>query len=189
MKNSLYQTITCELRDIVSRHLDEIRQYLPSPDAAEARMPDEILANLKRLSEICRRPNGRQVSPELYQEVCEAIETVESFLKVMNQNLDSSFEGTGIGQVLVQAQEWCQAITPVQADLSLHGVWDYIAPVKPDHLRQLTPGVYEAQWWKPVPWMDVEILRRTECVIIHQEERDPKHLPGGLAVRFSVTTP
>ncbi|MBI5666389.1 MAG: hypothetical protein HZC41_00155 [Chloroflexi bacterium] len=188
MNNTLHQTISYELKDIVSRHLTEIRQYVPAPGSPNVGTPDDILCHLKRLSEICWRSNSRNVSPERLQEVQDAINSVESFLRVMNQDLDASFEQTGIGQILVQAQAWCQAALPVLAGLSLQGVWDFIAPVKPDHLRQLAPGVFEAQWWKPVPWMDVEILRRTEGVTIHQEETDPKHLPGGMAVRFSVTT-
>lgn len=186
MKNTLPQTIAYELRDIVSRHLDEIRLYVPSSEHTGMDAPDAVLMSLKRLNDLQRQSTSRVMSFELYEEVREAIETIQTFLKVMNQQLDTSFVETGIGRILVQAQDWCQMIAQSQSGLALQAVWDLIAPVKPDHLCQVSPGIFEAQWWKPIPWMDVEILRRTDGVTIYDEKANPKHLPGGIAVRFSA---
>lgn len=65
-------------------------------------------------------------------------------------------------------------------------VWDRIAPVIPDHLEALDGGIFEAQWWQPVPIMDLEILERTDGVILAGPPFEPVHLPGGLSVRFFI---
>ncbi len=48
-------------------------------------------------------------------------------------------------------------------------------------------GHYEARWWKPVPVMDLEILKYTEGVRIQGKPFEPKGLPGGIGLRFSIT--
>lgn len=72
---------------------------------------------------------------------------------------------------------------------SLNEVWKLIEPVVPDVLVELQAGVYEARWWKPVPWKDVEMLLHTEVVIVVVEPYEPAELPNGCAVRFSVALP
>ena len=183
MKNSLHYSLTVELRDIVHQHLDEVRACLMVGNDDEPHVPEAILAHLKRLADSCRAGRG-MASPDLYHEVLESKAAVETFLKLMNQDLDVAFYQTEVGRLLAQTDAWCQAAGAVQ--LSVYEVWDYIAPVKPDHLAEIDSGLFEAQWWQPVPWMDIEILRRTEGVVIQHEQRDPSHLPGGVLVRFSI---
>mgnify|MGYP001218696525 CR=1 FL=1 len=184
MKNSIHQSITYELRDIVNRHMDEVRLYLPSPDG-DIGVPEDVLAHLKRLTDICVQPSGHTIAPEWYQDVIESKQCIESFLRVMNQTMDADFYATEIGHILSQSEAWCHSAA-VKSGLTALEAWDFIAPVKPDHLTEVEAGLYEAQWWKPIPWMDVEILRRTDGIVIQYEERDPKRLPGGFLVRFSI---
>ena len=66
-------------------------------------------------------------------------------------------------------------------------VWDLISPAVPDCLEHLGGGVYQASWWKPVPVMDVEILKRQGDIEVICEPFEPKNLPGGVAVRFWLT--
>ncbi len=68
-------------------------------------------------------------------------------------------------------------------------IWDLIAPAVPDRLNDLGGGVYEALWWKPVPVMDVEIMRRDECVELLGAPFEPAQLPGGVGLHFRVSPP
>lgn len=72
--------------------------------------------------------------------------------------------------------------------LSRFEVWDHIAPVVPDSLEDLGNRQYLAKWWKPVPLQDVEALLRMPGIKIHGEPYEPKSLPEGLVVRFSIET-
>ncbi len=69
-----------------------------------------------------------------------------------------------------------------------NSVWDMISPAVPDCLEHLGGGVYQATWWKPVPVMDVEIMKRIEGIDIVSEPYEPKSLPGGVTMRFWVTS-
>ena len=84
-----------------------------------------------------------------------------------------------------QTSRCCRSVASASS-LSVDAVWDWIAPVIPDHLECLGGDVFEAQWWSPVPIMDVEILMRTDGVTLIDAPFEPAHLPGGLAVRFSM---
>ncbi len=71
--------------------------------------------------------------------------------------------------------------------LSLGSVWNFILPVIPDTLSELDGGIYEARWWKPVPTMDIEILKRTDGVILEGVPFEPENLSGGIAVQFRLS--
>jgi hypothetical protein len=72
--------------------------------------------------------------------------------------------------------------------LSIDTVWKLIMPAIPDTLEYVGNGEYLAKWWKPVPVRDVEWLQRSEAVNLHGNPFEPKHLPGGLAVCFSINS-
>ena len=72
--------------------------------------------------------------------------------------------------------------------LSRSKVWAVIAPAMPDSLENLGNGQYLAKWWKPVLMQDVETLLQIEGITIHEKPYEPRNLPEGLAVRFSVKT-
>ena len=62
--------------------------------------------------------------------------------------------------------------------LTLGNVWNFILPVIPDTLHELDEGIYEARWWKPVPIMDIEILKRTDGIILEGVPFEPEDLRG-----------
>ncbi len=70
--------------------------------------------------------------------------------------------------------------------ISLASVWAFIHPAVPDTLREVDKGLYEARWWKPVPKMDIEIMKRTDGVILEGSPFEPDNLYGGLAIQFRL---
>jgi hypothetical protein len=70
--------------------------------------------------------------------------------------------------------------------VDLNTVWDLIAPVQPDSLKEVEPGLYAALWWTPVLWDEVERLLQTPGIIVHKKLTNPRSLPGGAIIYFSV---
>lgn len=68
-------------------------------------------------------------------------------------------------------------------------VWEQILPAIPDRINDLGDGIYEALWWRPYPVMDIEILKRDECVDLLGPAFEPEQLPGGLGVQFRLRGP
>jgi hypothetical protein len=180
----LHSTLYQEIKEIVIKHLNELGRYIPVPMQLDNRTPEDIVICLERLSEICQcSPN--KASYEAYIDACTCNDTLEAFLDSMNQAKDATFEETNIGQIWLRVSKWLQVAAeqfrPVTSE-----VWDFIAPVTPDRLVNLGNGQFEARWWKPVPMMDVEILKHTEGIQLHGDPFEPPNLTGGLACRFSV---
>ncbi len=184
MQASLSRTLQHELSQIIHKHLRELSGYATISDG-DAAPPGDILLCLQRLDEICRH-TAPERARKLVSEARECQFRVENFLELMNQRLDPVFRETEIGQILERSRRWCRAALGEAGALPVESVWDHIAPAKPDHLEMLAEGVYEACWWKPVPQMDVYLLKHTDGVVIHEEIRSPRGLPQGLAVRFSL---
>lgn len=65
-------------------------------------------------------------------------------------------------------------------------IWELIAPAIPDSIEDLGEGHYLAKWWKPVPAKDVLVLRKCTSVVVHGEPFEPRNLPEGIAVHFSL---
>jgi hypothetical protein len=116
--------------------------------------------------------------------VCACVDELKAFLALIHYNENNTRAARCLHRLLAQAQDWCQAAA--RAAISLDSVWQFLDPVQPDSLIRVDAEVFEAVWWQPVPWMDIEILRRTEGVIIHNEIASPDKLPGGIAVRFAL---
>lgn len=186
MNNSLLETISVELESIVSKHLSELRAGVLADISTSGRVPPEIIRDVNRLNTICADGAKDNTTTSQYHEVCVCLNHVEAFLKLLNQPIDSSLLNTHIYDVLTRARRWCDQVAARKSDLDLDVVWDFIDPVKPDHLDKVGTGLFEAKWWKPIPLMDVEILRRTASVLIHNEMVNPTELPGGMIVRFSI---
>jgi hypothetical protein len=182
IRSILYEETT----EIILRHLETLSQYVSVTEPLMDSAPERILACLERLTEICQYP-PRHVSSDLFREACECQDDLQAFLDTMHQSLDSEFRATYIGQVLAQAKAWRNAAQTTQ--LPIQKVWEYIAPAIPDHLEPLGDGQYKALWWKPVPVMDIEMLKYTEGVVIAGEPFEPNGLSGGLALQFSITPP
>jgi hypothetical protein len=80
----------------------------------------------------------------------------------------------------------CEATRKLSTQSTLDEVWDCIEPAVPDCVRDIGHGVFEAKWAAPVPMMDIEILRRTEGILIHGDIFEPEDMACGIAVRFSL---
>ena len=174
-----------EIQETIFKHLEELGEYIPTLKEVSPLATEHVLACAERLAEICHQ-SPESASPDLYGEAYSCRHTLESFLKSMNQQLDNRFAETTIGQIWARSQTWCQRAA-IQSQLSMHDVWDFIAPVAPDFLNYVGNGQYEARWWKPAPTMDIEILKYTEGVVIDGEPFEPQNLTGGLALRFSIS--
>lgn len=177
--------ISDELRDVMNKHLEELKAYMNVSGFEDSTPPEEILMSLERLSTICEYPT-RRVPFQLYEEASDCQARIEDFLSLMHTDYGMIPQDSETGRILARARDWFGAIAAHQQHVTLDEVWDFIAPVRPDRLDELGNGVYEAKWWKPVPMMDVEILQHTEGVAIQGEPSEPVQLPGGIAVRFSV---
>lgn len=186
MTASLRSALNQELRHIITRHLEDVSEYIAVKAVVDDYVPDRLLAHLEQLDAICKT-SAKQASAELYREAVICRETLEVFFHRMNQGMDPDFQAMRIGQIWLQANAWCDEAGR-QFQLSIDEVWDLINPIKPDHLRELGHGLYEARWWKPVPMMDVELLHYTDGVTVEGVPFEPANLPNGLAVRFWVTS-
>jgi hypothetical protein len=180
------QSLLCdEIVEIITKHVAELRQYIPTANYRADGGTGDILACLERLNQICQY-SPQQTPFKLYGEACECHENLQAFLRAMNQPIDAAFRETNFGRLFLQAGAWRRTAAQ-QYRLTTKDVWELIAPTKPDHLEALRDGQYEARWWKPVPIMDIEILKYTEGVLICGEPFEPEGLIGGLAVRFSIS--
>ena len=181
----LRSILSQEIKKIVIKHLNELSRYIPAPTHLDDSAPAHIVICLERLSEICQcSPN--ETSYEIYVEACACHDQLEVFLDSMSHVRDRAFEETNIGQIWLRECLWLQIAAeqfqPVKSE-----VWNLMAPVVPDRLLNLGNGQYEARWWKPVPMMDVEILKGTAGILVHGDPFEPSNLAGGLACRFSIS--
>ncbi len=171
---------------------EEITQIITNyiMDFGDALMPEDdqvqrIVLCAERLNEICNH-DPETVSYELYRNACDCHETLQNFLLSVNQRInDREFKQSALGILFVQAGRWRQDAHQ-RFHITIDEAWNLLAPAIPDHLEDLGNGQFEARWWKPVPLMDVEILKYTEGVQISETPYEPKNLPGGLAVRFAI---
>jgi len=175
-----------EIFEIVRHHLGEVSRYTLSETGQNHELQSLVLS-LERLAEICSATP--QISnSSVYEEAIQCLSTVEAFLTFTHQQKDAVFYETYIGGICAQADQWCRTMLK-QTVSSIDRVWQLIYPVSPDCLSEVQPSMYEAKWWRPVPLMDIEILKRTEGIIIYEEASEPFDLPKGLAIRFSVLAP
>ena len=169
---------------MIDLHIRELDRYVPLGESPRLEAP-AVLDWFCRLADICDQPPAHACHED-YHEARSCLEEIEGFISAMNQDVDEAFGDTELGELLSRCTRWCGAAAD-QFHYTLDDVWDIIAPVVPDHMEELSQGVYEAQWWFPVPKMDIEILIRSEGIVVTEPPFEPAHLPGGLAVRFSVT--
>ncbi len=185
MMSSTHAALSNEIATLITRHMETLGQFIPASSSAKVNVPDEIIWRWERLNQICQEA-PQQTSLEHYQEACEYHDQVRSFLQVMNQSFDADFQDTCLGRIFQSAILWRRSAAE-EFKLSIADVWAFIDPAHPDHLKDLGGGVYEAKWWSPVPVMDVEILKRTEGVMVCGELYEPATMPGGIALRFSIS--
>ncbi len=185
MVTSLRSAIASQINTIIARHLEELGQYLALARPDEFKLQTDFPAALEKLDSLCTCPT-KLATQEMYVEASNFLERVVTFLKSMNQDLDEAFWITPVGEIVLRASEWCRQVGCPKNLTPLSAVWNWIAPVQPDHLDDLGDGLYEARWWSPVPMMDIEILQRTEGVEVQGTPFEPLELPCGLALRFAI---
>lgn len=184
MTMPLDAAISHQIKDVITKHLENLNHYLAFSEPLEGLVPDNILHSIGRLVAMTQADPEKATASELEDMYCCQRE-LEAFLRLMNQEVDAAFQETQLGRILAQAASWWNVATQKNT-IPLKTIWELLSPAQPDCLNELGDGVYEARWWSPVPMMDVEILQRTEGVLIQSEPIEPQNLAGGLAVRFSV---
>lgn len=172
-----------EIRELANKHMQEIGHYITFNAQIEDDNFNRLTSYLELIAQVSCYP-AELVSYDLYERACHYHDEFRSFLQCMNQPLDADFRTTLLGQIWMQALIWRQgAASRFQSN---RDVWDCIDPIRPDSLLCLDNGQYEARWWKPVPIMDIEILKRTESIFVLGDAYEPQDLPGGLALQFSI---
>ena len=75
--------------------------------------------------------------------------------------------------------------------LSASEVAEIIEPADPDNLQHLGSGVYEAKWSpeNPATDLDVTLLPYVPRISVLGNAYEPEHLPGWIAVKFTVSEP
>lgn len=184
MENTTRTLVARELRDAVAQYAACLRDLRLAADTITLDVPEDVLSGIAFLAETCTAPPAAPDIGNTYYEVRACLDRLKGFLALIHYNKYDAQTDHSVSRIVAQAQDWCQAAA--RAVISLDGVWRMIDPVKPDSLARTDAEMFEAVWWQPVPWMDIEILRRTEGVIIHDEVINPDTLPGGVAVRFAV---
>ena len=96
------------------------------------------------------------------------------------------FQDHEIGMISIMTKHLLVPNAKTKPIVSLGSVWAFIHPAIPDTLHEVGSGLYEARWWKPVPSMDIEILKRTDGVIFEGSPFEPENLCGGIAIQFRL---
>lgn len=189
MKNAPHKLVIRELHDLIAQHFQQLVAYDVVAGSLPFSVPDRVVQCVEFLSAACATLPSAPPPQHIYIEVSECRREIGDFLELVGCGADELFEDQEISRILTQARAWCEAAKNYNEGVATNTAWEVIAPVKPDHLTKVSADIFEARWWKPVPWMDIEILRRTEGVIIEDEKVNPDDLPGGIAVRFVVRKP
>lgn len=179
-------TLHHQITGIVTHHVDALKQYLSVEISQPLKISDDIFSIADQLTALCAQP-PQNADRELYKQVVSQLEALETFLGRMNQALNASFIQTPVGRVWWSALQWYKKAAEHQRGLlSIEDVWDILEPAVPDVLEAAEGQRYIAKWWKPVPPMDIEIMMRTDEILIHGQPFEPQDLPNGLAICFSV---
>lgn len=181
---SIRSELANELSQIIASHFADVELYVPGGRVYQQPVSEDLLASIERLTEITRT-SPHAASRQMYQEASACLGEIADFLRIMNHAAAHSYKSTTLDNILIEANNWC-SLVPATLKSSDSDVWDLIAPAIPDHIEVLGNGQYEARWWKPVPVMDVEILKYTDGIHILADPFEPETLSGGLALRFAV---
>jgi hypothetical protein len=184
IRSSLQSSISEHIVAIARDHAAKIEGYA-HPSEKQEELIISLSLTLNRLAEAV------QIAPDnatkaVYSQALQDLQCAESFLQLMNQRMDTRFQSTPVGKVISDAKLWCSKVQKLRTVVDRDEIWDKLTPCSPDHIEELSEGIFEAVWASPIPVMDVEILKRTEGVLLLGDAYEPKVLPGGTAVRFSV---
>ena len=185
MKQSMTKHLESEMKNIIQNHLSDLAEFTTITSLEHVTISEDMQHDLAALEYYCQIPCDA-VTKEIYVVVAEAFRRLQHLLKLMDYSPDAlDFRNTQLGRLWHEVKDWCNRVA-AQFEISREDVWDCLAPAVPDVLVQLDSHVYEARWWKSAPKMDIEILLRTEHVIIEKFPYEPADLPGGIAVRFRI---
>lgn len=175
--NGLYaHQLSQQIVSITQQHLNDLQLDTNS-------LQQQVLLSAQQLVTLCNHM-PENTTLQVYHEVYLKKALIEHFLKLMNQESDSNFTQSDLGRVLASADIWFRHASRYYQP-NIDDIWSLISPVMPDSMYNINNGIYEAKWWPPVPQMDIEILRRTERIIVLSENQTGQ--PTGIyTVRFSV---
>lgn len=173
-----------QISSLVRQHVEALEPFVSYARQADNEKPN-VSNWLDQLSSLCRvQPETAPI--ELYEQVVSYLRMLKDFLRLMNQDLDTTFESTPIGAIWSWAESWCKVAEGEYSRFTRDQIWDWIAPAEPDSVEDLGDNIFEAKWAAPVPAMDVEIFRRTEGIKICGEPTEPTNMPNGVAFRFCI---
>jgi hypothetical protein len=184
IRSSLQSSISEQIISLAREHAASIEKYT-NPSSQQEEQIITLSLSLNRLADIVQVCPGN-ATKSLFSQALEDLEAIESFLQLMNQRVDTRFQNTPMGKIMTDAKLWCAKVQKIRTIVDRDEIWERLTPCTPDHIAELSEGIFEAVWASPIPVMDVEILRRTEGVLVLGDIYEPKVLPGGMAVRFSV---
>jgi hypothetical protein len=184
LRSSLYSSISEQIITIACEHAAKIERYA-HPSSQQEELIASLSLALNRLADTVQFA-PEDASKSQYSQAVQDCKCVEAFLELMDQKMDSQFQNTPIGKVITDARNWCCKVEKSRTIVNRDEIWEKLTPCTPDHIKALSEGIFEAVWAAPIPWMDVEILKRTEGVRVLGDVYEPKMLPGGMAVRFLV---
>lgn len=177
--------VSREIEAILESHVEELRT-LGTFEAANGDTNTPLFACLQRLSQACLCPPD-QASDRLVQQVEHDLALFNTFLALANQATDDTFTETELGGVWAEATEWSVSAMRPTERISRDEVWDWIEPSIPDTLAEVGTNTFEAKWAAPIPVMDLEILRRTPGVAFCGTPFEPKGMPDGIGVQFTIS--
>lgn len=175
-----------EVSSVIAQHLHDLRPFMNSTNGVTNL--NAIVSMFEQLVTLIDCP-PENATPEQLTQVEYLRFELEGFLHHMNQQIDTDFEETmQIGQIVRDAARWGQQVRAILKP-SISHIWKLLEPAVPDRIVDLGNGLYEARWWKPVPVMDVEIVRRTDGIRVETAPFEPAGLSGGIALRFRLVNP
>jgi hypothetical protein len=185
MSNQFSQPLEIELKAVFQNHVSMIAQFSPSIDPANTTLCDTIQEDFYTLDYLCQTP-VIYANQENYTKACQLLDRVRNFLRLVNSTPACPvYQYEALSDLWKRANAWCEQLH-ARYDATDDEIWDLIEPVVPDVLKRLRHNLYEAIWWKPVPQMDIEILQRTEHVIIEYSSLEYPGVPGLVTIRFSI---
>ncbi|MFN8379853.1 MAG: hypothetical protein U0452_14410 [Anaerolineae bacterium] len=173
-----------EIESIWDAHVEALQQF-----GNIGFLADEsgavLMDCLERLSASCN-VSPEHASEQLVDSVERDLSTLDQFLRLTNQDRDAEFGDSELGRLWNKSNSWHRK-AQTKRKLTRDDAWDWIEPSIPDTLSEIDLNTFEAKWAAPIPFMDLEILRRTPGVVFCGPPFEPSNLPDGIAVQFTIS--
>ena len=179
-----------QLQQDIQRHLDDhlcaLAQVIEININENSVALDPMLSDLETLLVLTQTYSPHQATASIYQTVCTCLYRVQTFLQTLNIPLDTyHFQESALGHMWQYAHTW-KRHAGMTYGMTEDDLWQLLAPAQPDTLHEISPSRFEARWRKPVPQMDIEIIRGTAWIIITKDAFEPSDRPGSVALQFIV---